>query len=161
MKRKVFALVLCLMLVLPVMAFAQGGYKQFTLASGTYTSSSQSDTTDTLAVPGAKKVGTLFESYCSKLTVYAIVDAYSGTGATLDLTVEDSPANTSGSWGSLLSFTRFTRTTESGTKLDPASPQVLRATNMARYLRVKYTVGGTSPSFTIRVYGDCRVDSAR
>ena len=165
MNKKALVLLIVL-LVLPVVAFGQGGYKQFTLASGTYTANGQSSTTDTLAVPGAKKVGTLFESYCSKLTVYAIVDAYSGAGATLDLTVEDSPTNATGTWAQVVKLLRFTRLTQdsesgTGTHLNPTSPQVARADNMARYLRVNYTLGGTTPSFTVRVYGDCRVDSAR
>src|SRR3990167_1821249 len=165
MKKKALVLLIGF-LVLPVIALAQGGYKQFLLASGTYTADGQSSTTDTLAVGSARKVGTTFESYCSKMTVHSIVDAYSGTGARLDLVVEDSPTNTTGSWATLVAVPTFTRLTEdgpggAGTRLRPASPQVVRSDNLGRYLRVKYTVGGTSPSFTVRVYGDCRVDSAR
>ena len=68
----------------------------------------------------------------------------SGSSPTLDVTIEDSADNSS---FSALSGAAFTQVTGS------ASAQTLEvdANGCKRYVRVKYTIGGSSPSFTFSV----------
>ena len=68
----------------------------------------------------------------------------SGSSPTLDVTIEDSADNSS---FSALSGAAFTQVTAS------ASAQTLEvsADNCKRYVRIKYTIGGSSPSFTFSV----------
>ena len=80
--------------------------------------------------------------------VLFILDSAAGGGSspTLDVTVEDSDDNSS---FSALSGAAFTQVTGS------ASTQKLsiNADESKRYVRVKYTVGGSSPTFTFSVNG--------
>ena len=68
----------------------------------------------------------------------------SGSSPTLDVTIEDSADNSSFSALSGAAFTQVTGT---------ASAQTLEvsADNCKRYVRIKYTIGGSSPSFTFSV----------
>jgi hypothetical protein len=77
-----------------------------------------------------------------------ILDSAAGGGSspTLDVTIEDSADNSS---FSALSGAAFTQVTGS------ASAQTLEvdANGCKRYVRIKYTIGGSSPSFTFSVNG--------
>ena len=75
-----------------------------------------------------------------------ILDSAAGGGSspTLDVTIEDSADNSSFSALSGAAFTQVTGT---------ASAQTLEvdANGCKRYVRVKYTIGGSSPTFTFSV----------
>ncbi len=70
--------------------------------------------------------------------------AGSGTSPTLDVTIEDSADNSSFAAISGAAFTQVTGTAS-------AQKLVVNKDNARRYVRVKYTIGGTSPSFTFSV----------
>jgi hypothetical protein len=70
--------------------------------------------------------------------------AGSGTSPTLDVTIEDSADNSSFAAISGAAFTQVTGTAS-------AQKLVVNKDNARRYVRVKYTIGGSSPSFTFSV----------
>ncbi len=70
--------------------------------------------------------------------------AGSGTSPTLDVTIEDSADNSSFAAISGAAFTQVTGTAS-------AQKLVVNKDSARRYVRVKYTIGGTSPSFTFSV----------
>ena len=107
-----------------------------TLFSGTVTASGSGSVVD--LGPGPN-LGMAF---------YLDVTAVSGTTPTLDVVVQDSPDGSV--WYDLVTFARKTGVSKEVQRL--ASP-------FARRLRVSYTVGGTSPSFTFSVVGVPRYDA--
>ena len=78
--------------------------------------------------------------------VVFLLDSAAGTGTspTLDVTIEDSADNSSFAAITDAAFTQVT-TTASAQKL------VVNKDSARRYVRVKYTIGGTTPSFTFSV----------
>ena len=78
--------------------------------------------------------------------VVFLLDSAAGTGTspTLDVTIEDSADNSSFAAITGAAFTQV---------VDAASAQklVVNKDSARRYVRVKYTVGGTTPSFTFSV----------
>lgn len=70
---------------------------------------------------------------------YLNVTAASGTTPTLDVVIEDTIDGTN--WDTVASFTQATTT----------GREVRRASNFSRYMRVSYTLGGTTPDFTFSV----------
>jgi len=78
--------------------------------------------------------------------VVFVLDTAAGTGTTptLDVTVEASPDNTTFTAISGAAFTQVT-TIASRQKL------VINHDDVARYVRIRYTVGGSTPSFTFSV----------
>jgi len=78
--------------------------------------------------------------------VVFLLDSAAGTGTspTLDVTIEDSADNSSFAAITGAAFTQVT-TTASAQKL------VVNKDGARRYVRVKYTIGGTTPSFTFSV----------
>jgi hypothetical protein len=70
--------------------------------------------------------------------------AGSGTSPTLDVTIEDSADNSSFAAISGAAFTQVTGTAS-------AQKLVINKDSARRYVRVKYTIGGSSPSFTFSV----------
>jgi len=78
--------------------------------------------------------------------VVFLLDSAAGTGTspTLDVTIEDSADNSSFAAISGAAFTQV---------VDAASAQklVVNKDSARRYVRIKYTVGGTTPSFTFSV----------
>lgn len=70
--------------------------------------------------------------------------AGSGTSPTLDVTIEDSADNSSFAAISGAAFTQVTGTAS-------AQKLVVNKDSARRYVRVKYTIGGSSPSFTFSV----------
>lgn len=78
--------------------------------------------------------------------VVFILDSAAGTGTTptLDVTVESSADNSTFTAVSGAAFTRVT-TTAGRQKL------VISHDDAARYVRIVYTIGGTTPSFTFSV----------
>lgn len=78
--------------------------------------------------------------------VVFILDSAAGTGTspTLDVTVEASADNSTFAAVSGAAFTRVT-TTAGRQKL------VINHDDVARYVRIVYTIGGTTPSFTFSV----------
>ena len=70
--------------------------------------------------------------------------AGSGTSPTLNVTIEDSADNSSFAAISGAAFTQVTGTAS-------AQKLVVNKDSARRYVRVKYTIGGTSPSFTFSV----------
>ena len=73
----------------------------------------------------------------ARLVVYLFVTAVTGTSPTLDVVVQDSPDGTT--WTNLASFTQVTATGEQAAR--PVTP-------FGNYIRVAWTIAGTSPSFT-------------
>jgi hypothetical protein len=78
--------------------------------------------------------------------VVFVLDSAAGTGTspTLDVTVEASADNSTFTALSGVAFTRVT-TTAGRQKL------VMNHDDVARYVRIVYTIGGTTPSFTFSV----------
>ena len=78
--------------------------------------------------------------------VVFLLDSAAGTGTspTLDVTIEDSADNSSFAAITGAAFTQV---------VDAASAQklVVNKDSARRYVRIKYTVGGTTPSFTFSV----------
>jgi len=74
-----------------------------------------------------------------ELIVFAEVTAASGTSPTLDLAIQTSHDNTN--WAALSSFTQITGTGNS----------IKAVTNYGKYIRVSYTIAGTTPSFTFKL----------
>lgn len=72
------------------------------------------------------------------------VTAASGTLPTLDVTIETADSATATTWRTVATFARVTATT---------SP-TLTAADFDRFVRVRYVVAGTTPSFTIAVGGE-------
>lgn len=70
--------------------------------------------------------------------------AGSGTSPTLNVTIEDSADNSSFAAISGAAFTQVTGTAS-------AQKLVINKDSARRYVRVKYTIGGSSPSFTFSV----------
>ncbi len=67
------------------------------------------------------------------------ITAVSGTGPTLDLVIETSPDKVN--W-----FTHTTFSQKTGTGKD-----LRTLSNLGKYLRARWTIGGTTPSFTFSV----------
>lgn len=86
------------------------------------------------------------------VAIYLDITAASGTSPTFDLKVQCSPNNTTwydpASTAANRDSFAFAQKTAAGTdvKIIPDMP--------CRYVRLSYTVGGTSPSFTFSVVGD-------
>jgi hypothetical protein len=80
--------------------------------------------------------------------VVFVLDSAAGTGAspTMDVTIEDSADNSSFAAITGAAFTRVAGTAS-------AQKLVISKDEARRYVRVKYTIGGTSPSFTFSVNG--------
>jgi hypothetical protein len=80
--------------------------------------------------------------------VVFVLDSAAGTGTspTMDVTIEDSADNSSFAAITGAAFTQV---------VDAASAQklVISKDEARRYVRVKYTIAGTSPSFTFSVNG--------
>jgi hypothetical protein len=75
----------------------------------------------------------------NEAVVYLDITAASGTDPVLNVIVEDTIDGTN--WDTVESFTQA-----SGT-----GREVKRINNFSRYMRVKYTIGGTEPDFTFSV----------
>lgn len=95
------------------------------LASATKTATGQTDAIDASGV--------------DELSVFLNVTDVSGTSPTLDVVIQDSPDGTT--WYDKESFTQATA----------ATSEAKRLTNFGKFVRVKYTIGGTTPSFTFEV----------
>jgi len=78
-------------------------------------------------------------SGADQLSVFLSVTAASGTSPTLDVVIQDSPDGLL--WYDKESFTQATTTTS----------EAKRLTNFGKFVRVKYTIGGTTPAFTFEV----------
>jgi len=78
--------------------------------------------------------------------VVFLLDSAAGTGTspTLDVTIEDSADNSSFAAITDAAFTQVTGTAS-------AQKLVVNKDSARRYVRVKYTIGGTTPSFTFSV----------
>lgn len=78
--------------------------------------------------------------------VVFLLDSAAGTGTspTLDVTIEDSADNSSFAAITGAAFTQVTGTAS-------AQKLVVNKDSARRYVRVKYTIGGTTPSFTFSV----------
>lgn len=78
--------------------------------------------------------------------VVFLLDSAAGTGTspTLDVTIEDSADNSSFAAITGAAFTQVTGTAS-------AQKLVVNKDSARRYVRVKYTIAGTSPSFTFSV----------
>lgn len=74
--------------------------------------------------------------------VYLDITASGGTSPTLDVVVETTPDD----GGTQTAFTHTSFAQKTGTGQDTKA-----ITNFGKWLRVKWTVGGTSPTFTFRV----------
>ncbi len=74
------------------------------------------------------------------LKVRLSVGASAGTSPTLDVTVQQSADGSTG-WSTIGTFTQMTGTGAAEIRVNPTQP----------YVRVAYTLGGTSPSFTFHV----------
>lgn len=72
----------------------------------------------------------------SYVAVYVNITAISGSGASLTVIVEDSPDGTV--WGQLATSSALTST----------GVTVLRASQPSQFVRVRYTIAGTTPSIT-------------
>lgn len=93
----------------------------------------QSAVTMTATTTGS---GHLCERY-TEAQIHVDVTAASGTTPTLDVAIQSSPDDSI--WATHTSFTQITTT---GTA-------VQKITNIGQYMRLKYTIGGSSPSFTL------------
>lgn len=79
-------------------------------------------------------------SGADELSVFLSVTAASGTSPTLDVVIQDSPDGLL--WYDKESFTQATAVTS----------EAKRLTNFGKFVRVKYTIGGTdTPTFTFEV----------
>lgn len=80
--------------------------------------------------------------------VVFVLDSAAGTGTspTMDVTIEDSADNSSFAAITGAAFTQVAGTAS-------AQKLVISKDEARRYVRVKYTIGGTSPSFTFSVNG--------
>jgi len=108
----------------------------------------QASTTDTVDGTGAGVDVTLDAAAVSTYPRGAAkllleVTAASGTTPTLDVVVETSPSG-SGSWKQVGAFDQVTA----------AGLQRLPVAGLERYVRVSWTIGGTTPSFTFAISGD-------
>ena len=119
--------------ILPVDIQARYKPAGMTLYSGTVTASGNSPDIDVSTI--------------SALEVELKVTAVSGTSPTLDVYIEGK-FETTGDYKTLASQTGITST---GTWFFTINPLVFR------YVRVRWVVGGTSPSFTFGVYGQAMV----
>lgn len=81
-----------------------------------------------------------------KLLLYRKVTAFSGTTPTLDVVVEDS-LDAGATWRTIATFPQKVNSTFAATDFQ----QVLPAALFADTLRVRWTIGGTTPSFTFNV----------
>lgn len=93
------------------------------------------------------------------LRVALVVSAASGTSPTLDVVVQDTLDGTN--WFTVGTFTQATAATSQAINIvatDNGSPTVSNNAVVGRQLRIKWTVGGTSPSFTFRVDAVERVE---
>lgn len=107
-----------------------------TLFSGTVTASGEGPVID------------LGQAGMLAMAFYLNVTAVSGTSPTLDVKLQDSPDGTA--FYDLASFAQKTA----------VGKEAIRVTQpFARRLKVVYTVGGTSPSFTFSVVGVPRYDA--
>jgi hypothetical protein len=97
----------------------------------------------TLTATGTGQVFEMGELLGMRLT--QTVSAVSGTTPTLDTTVETSDDPTFGT--NVRTIGTFTQKTAAGT-------QRLSFAGCDRYCRVKHTIGGTTPSFTVAVSGE-------
>jgi phage gp36-like protein len=76
-----------------------------------------------------------------------MVTAVSGTSPTLAVTIETAPTSTGPAWTSLGSFTTVSAVAVAEKRFPGAQ----------RYLRARWTIAGTSPSFTFSVAGTSRL----
>lgn len=76
--------------------------------------------------------------------IFVDVTAVSGTTPTLDIAFEVCTTAAAASCA-------YSHTT--GTQITAVSKQVIKVTNFGRYGRVKFTIAGTTPSFTFSVDG--------
>lgn len=75
----------------------------------------------------------------SEAIVYLDITAASGTTPTLNVVIQDTIDGTN--WDTVSSFTQASST----------GREVKRISNFSRYMRISYTVGGTTPNFTFSV----------
>lgn len=81
------------------------------------------------------------------LTATLVVSAASGTNPTLDVIVQHSIDGSN--WFDLITFTQ--RTAAASEMKSVSEEQGTTVTAIGDRLRVKYTIGGTTPSFTFKV----------
>ena len=95
-------------------------------------------TLDTVAMTATTTgTGWLVERYTEAIVVVDVT-AVSGTSPTLDITVQTSADNSI--WATLTTFTQITS----------VSTNIKFISNIGKYVRVKYTIGGSStPTFTM------------
>ncbi|MEW6095366.1 MAG: hypothetical protein AB1567_02400 [bacterium] len=77
--------------------------------------------------------------YYTNAQVFLDITAASGTSPTLDVTIEYSPDGSR--WFTHTSFSQKTTT----------GKDTLRISSLGAYMRIKYTIAGTTPSFTFSV----------
>ena len=87
------------------------------------------------------------QQYDGDVVLFLDSAAGTGTSPTLDVTVEHS--DTAGSGYTAISGAAFTRVTTSAS----AQKLVVSKDEAKRYVRVTYTLGGTTPSFAFSVNG--------
>lgn len=89
---------------------------------------------------GEEELHRVLEDF-DEIAVLVDVSAVSGTTPTLDITVQWSPDDT-----------EWFDTGDAFTQFTAAGKQVLRVPNKAQSARLNYTVGGTTPSFTVNAW---------
>jgi len=104
----------------------------------------------TIAIPAARTTtGTsdVSDIFAEAMAVTLDVTAASGTAPTLNVVLEDAPSST-GPWTTLATFAQKT----------VAAVEVQRVTSEAfhRYVRTRWTIAGTAPSFTFSVQATLR-----
>lgn len=80
-------------------------------------------------------------SFYTEALLFLDVTAASGTGPTLDVKLQTSVDNA----------TWYDCGVSVAQQTGVARPAVVKATNLGRYLRAVWTVGGTTPSFTFSI----------
>lgn len=81
----------------------------------------------------------IFAGENKEAIVYLDVTAVTGTSPTLDVVIQDTIDGTN--FDTVDSFTQATTT----------GREVKRINNFSRYMRISYTIGGTTPDFTFSV----------
>lgn len=88
----------------------------------------------------SSQTGAIDVSDSDEMSIYLDVTVVSGTTPTLDVVIQDSPDGSK--WYDKESFTQATGVTG----------EAKRITNFGKFVRVKYTIGGTdTPTFTFEV----------
>jgi hypothetical protein len=129
---------LSMFLMLSAAVAVADDFKAIQLASGTYTLSQSITKKDTIA--GMYKIDAVGQNtYGREASIYLNVVTVSGTVPALDVIIEDSPDG--GTWYFVKQFNRMTA----------ASSAVIRYGtdfySFGRYVRARFVIGGTTPSF--------------